>query len=358
MKKPRTIISLFILLLLTGNILVSCKPKEKTPLVVFAAGSLIGPFAALEKSFEAKYPNIDVIPEYHGSIQVIRHTTDLHQPTDVIATADQALIPMLMYTVKDPDTGIPYANWYLRFASNRLGLAYTSSSKYSGEINSENWIEIFRKPEVRIGIADPRFDASGYRALMAIKLAENLYNKAYLFSDLFAGQFRIPLKVDEGGGKTIIRVPEILEMKDGGHIVIRGASVQLLALLESGDLDYAFEYESVIKQHKLILLSLPDELNLGNAELNQDYDKVTVKLDFQRFATVKPEFVGEQIGYGITIPSDAVHPKEAELFIAYLLGPDGRQLMENYYHPLFNKIEAYGYENIPDSLKQYSVPAQ
>ena len=94
---------------------------------------------------------------------------------------------------------------------------------------------------------------------------------------MFAGQFRIPLKVDEGGGKSIIRVPEVLEMKDGGHIVIRGASVQLLALLESGDLDYAFEYESVIKQHKLNLLSLPAELNLGNADLNQEYGNVTCK---------------------------------------------------------------------------------
>jgi molybdate/tungstate transport system substrate-binding protein len=175
---------------------------------------------------------------------------------------------------------------------------------------------------------------------------------------MFAGQFRIPLIVDEGGGKAIIRVPEVLEMKDGGHIVIRGASVQLLALVESGDLDYAFEYESVIKQHKLNLLSLPDQLNLGKADLNREYGKVTVKLDFQRFATVKPEFIGEQIGYGITIPSNAEHPKEAELFIAYLLGPEGRQLMGDYYHPLFEKIEANGFENLPASLKQFSIPAQ
>jgi molybdate/tungstate transport system substrate-binding protein len=358
MNKPKNIFNILMFFILMGNTLVSCKPKEKTPLVVFAAGSLIGPFAALEKSFEAKYPNIDVVSEYHGSIQVIRHTTDLHQSTDVIATADHALIPMLMYTVNDPDTGIPYANWYLRFATNNLGLAYTATSKYSGEITTDNWMEIISRPDVKIGIADPRFDASGYRALMAIKLAEKLYNKGYLFSDMFAGQFRIPLKMDEGGGKAIIRVPEVLEMKDGGHVVIRGASVQLLALLESGDLDYAFEYESVIKQHKLNLLSLPAELNLGNADLNQEYGNVSVKLDFQRFATVKPEFIGEQIGYGITIPSDARHPKEAELFITYLLGPDGRQLMEDYYHPLFEKIDANGYDYLPESLKQVSVPAQ
>ena len=51
---------------------------EKTPLSVFAAGSLIIPFGNIEKAFEAKYPNIDVQAEYHGSIQVSRHATELH----------------------------------------------------------------------------------------------------------------------------------------------------------------------------------------------------------------------------------------------------------------------------------------
>ncbi len=40
-------------------------------------------------------------------------------------------------------------------------------------------------------------------------------------------------------------------------MVIRPYSVNLLPLLESGDLDYAFEYESVIKQHGLESVSLP-----------------------------------------------------------------------------------------------------
>ena len=42
-------------------------PVEKTPLSVFAAGSLILPFAEVERVFEAKYPNIDVQAEYHGN---------------------------------------------------------------------------------------------------------------------------------------------------------------------------------------------------------------------------------------------------------------------------------------------------
>ena len=55
---------------------------------------------------------MDVLNECHGSIQVIRHVTELHEQIDVVATADYALIPMLMYAVDDPDSGLPYANWY------------------------------------------------------------------------------------------------------------------------------------------------------------------------------------------------------------------------------------------------------
>jgi len=140
--------------------------------------------------------------------------------------------------------------------------------------------------------------------------------------------------------------------------VLRGASIQLVALLESGDLDYAFEYESVIRQHGLQMLSLPDEVNLGMDGMEQVYGKVQVNLDFQRFASVKPVFQGERIGYGITIPSNAPHPQEAELFIAFLLGPEGRALMAADYHPLFETLLGDHFELIPAQLQALYTPAK
>jgi len=38
-------------------------------------------------------------------------------------------------------------------------------------------------------------------------------------------------------------------------------------------------------------------------------------MDFRRFASVEPVFNGEQIGYGITIPTNAPHPDQAAQFI-------------------------------------------
>jgi len=345
MRKP------FAIILLLSLLLSSCNSQPKTPLVVFGAGSLIQPFDHIEKAFEEKYPNIDVQPEYHGSIQVIRHATELHKPIDVIATADAALIPMLMYATNVPETGQPYADWHIRFASNRLALAYHPESQYGNEINAENWTEVISRPDVKIGIADPRFDASGYRALMAFGLAEIADQNYGLFDPMFKDQFTFPVTIFRGDEMTTVTVPEILETKPESHIVIRGASIQLIALLESGDLDYAFEYESVIQQHNLKMVSLPAEVNLGEQDFEPLYQQVQVNLDFQRFATVKPQFRGERIGYGVTIPASAEHPDEAAQFIAFLLGDEGRTIMEADHHPMFETFIADGYENLPSVLQ-------
>jgi molybdate/tungstate transport system substrate-binding protein len=355
-------VSAVLLLALLGLALGSCRGSpasaEKVPLTVFAAGSLILPFEHLEKAFEAKYPNIDVQAEYHGSIQVMRHVAELHEPIDVVATADASLIPMVMYASQVPETGQPYADWYIRFASNHLALAYNASSKYADEIDADNWMKVLARPDVKIGIADPRFDASGYRALMAFALAEMANQDYGLFAPMFDGQFSFPMTIFRGDELTTITVPEVLETKPGSHILLRGASIELIALLESGDLDYAFEYESVIQQHGLKMLSLPAQVNLGEPAFEDLYRQVQVNLDFQRFATLKPQFRGERIGYGITIPANALHAEAAAQFIAFLLGDEGRHLMEADHHPMFETFLADGYENMPESLQALAVPVE
>ena len=329
-----------------------------TPLVVFAAGSLIIPFGDLEKAFESKYPQIDIQAQYHGSIQVMRHATELHEPIDVVATADASLVPMLMYATNNPDTGLPYANWYIRFAGNHLAIAYQPDSLYVDEINVDNWYSILSRSDVKVGIADPRFDASGYRALMTFALAQKVYQNPRIFLDMFAGDFSYPLGILIEDNLTTITVPEIVETKADSHIVIRGASMALIALLESGDLDYAFEYETVINQHNLQMVKLPDSVNLGAEGYTDIYSTVQVNLDFQRFATVKPLFRGERIGYGITIPSNAPHSEDAILFIRFLLSPEGRAIMQADRHPMFDPVIGENYENIPVDLQMDCTPLE
>jgi len=322
-----------------------------TSIRVLFAGSLMIPFGQLEKEFEAAHPNIDVDMEGHGSIQVIRHVSDLHEQADVLVTADYSLIPMLLYEVTDPDSGRPYSGWYTIFATNEMTLAYTSKSAFAAEIGADNWVDVVTRPGVRLGCADPRLDANGYRALMMVKLAEDFYDRPALFSDVFGGKFRVPVRASETGGLTLVKVPEVLETTSGSTLVVRPYSVQLLPLLQSGDIDYSFEYTSVAKQHGMKYLSLAPEVNLGDPAFSATYDNVTVKLDFQRFASVKPEFPGEAIRYGATIPSNARQPEAAAVFLAYLLGSEGQRIMAENYQPMIIPALAHNPEAMPESIK-------
>ncbi|MHB1294968.1 MAG: tungstate ABC transporter substrate-binding protein WtpA [Anaerolineae bacterium] len=329
---------------------------QPVALRIFCAGSLIIPFFALEAAYEAEHPEVDVQIEAHGSLQVIRHVTDIHEAIDVVATADQALLPMLMYETDDPDTGLPYADWNLRFASNRMVLIYAPNSQYADELTTENWVEIIARPRVRLGLADPRFDACGYRTLMILQLAESVYGNKDLFEDTLWGRFTQPIRAIQEDGRTLIQVPEVLEPRTNSTVVLRGSSIQLFPLLESGDLDYAFEYESVAQQHGLDYITLPDSLSLGSAAHVADYQPVAVHLDFRRFASVDPTFAGDLISYGLTIPTNAPHTEEAERFVAFMLGSEGQRIMEENSHPLLDPVTVDKPENLPASLQALCVP--
>jgi molybdate/tungstate transport system substrate-binding protein len=341
-------------LLIAGIGIAACRaqPQEKTRLRVLVAGSLLLPFNDLEQAFEEQHPNTDVLVEGHGSIQCVRHVTELGELADVVAVADHALIPMLMYESHDPETGQPHANWHLQFATNQLGIAYTARSQYAGEITIDNWYEVVSRPGVLLGLSDPRFDACGYRGLMAAELAKAHHGDDAIFQDLFGNRFSPTIQVETRSGVETILVPETLRPKENSGLVVRGSSVRLLGLLESGDLDYALEYESVSRQHGLEFLALPPEISLSDETQAANYARVSVSLDFQRFASVKPEFVGGPITYGITIPSNAPHPDLAAAFVQFLLGPEGQAVMARNQHPVIVPAVPDITEAMPDSLKK------
>lgn len=342
--------------LITGLVfLLGCGGRapqaDKTPLKVFIAASLLVPFDELERAYEQQHPDVDVQVEAHGSVQVVRHVTEIQDEIDVVVPADYILIPMLMYPASIPETGQPYADWTIQWSGNRLVLAHKADSLYADEISPQNWYEVIARPDVIFGLSDPRFDAAGYRTLMIGQLAERYYEDPTIFEKLFLGQFEEPITVQKKGGEQVIQVPELLQTTDGSHIVMRGGSVALLALLESGDIDYAIEYESVARQHGLEYVELPPELNLGEPELADYYASVRVDLDFQRFSSVTPSFPGDTITYGLTIPSNAPHPVEAENFVAFLLSTWGGTILENNQHPLFTSPRVDNPAALPESLQ-------
>ena len=148
--------------------------KEKV--IIFNAGSLTVPLAAMEKEFETMHPNIDILREAGGSTKMARMISELNKPADIMASAD--------YVVIDKTLIPKNAQWNIRFATNQLVLCYTDKSRFADEVNADNWYEILVRPGVVWGHSEPNLDPCGYRSLMVLQLAEKYYKKPGLYQRL------------------------------------------------------------------------------------------------------------------------------------------------------------------------------
>lgn len=284
MKK--TFILKLIITFIVMTLPLSVQAGSKNKLSIFHAGSLTVPFAKIEKDFETKYPDIDVQREAGGSTKMARMISEVGKPADIMASAD--------YKVIDNNLIPKFANFNIRFATNQLVLCYTDQSKYSDKINKDNWYEILQKKGVNWGHSDPNLDPCGYRSLMVLQLAETFYNIDGLYQKI----------VDNRPKKNI-----------------RAKAVELVNLLKTGNMDYAWEYLSVAIQHDLKFIKMDEHINLGNYQYDDFYKQATVKVTGKKPGTWITK-KGQSCTYGITMIKDAPNPEAAKLFLAFLLSPD------------------------------------
>ncbi len=293
--------------LLGGYLYISHGENERT-ITVLAAGSLAVPFGKIAEEYEKEY-GIKVRIETAGSVETVKKISELHVHADVVAVADYRAIENYLM----PN----YTSWYIKFARNEIVIAYTSHSRYSSEINSTNWMDIFSRDDVRIGFSSPNDDPCGYRAVMMFYLASRHYNSS-IFRDVVENNTGI--RIDNGK----IEVPDDANLlNSSGRVFIKRKSVSLLSDLESGNIDYAIEYLSVAKQHGLKYLRLPDDINLSNASKSQWYQRAMVVLADGK--TVK----GDAINYAITIPENAPNREDAYRFVAMVTGDTGREILNS-----------------------------
>ena len=261
------------------------------PLVVYNAGSLAGPIHRLLGEFAAAHPGIEPAQENSGSVEAVRKVTDLHRVPDLLALADYRLIPTLL---------IPrYASSYIPFARNAMVLAYTDQSLGASRINPRNWWRVLPLlRSVRVGHSDPALDPAGYRALMVEQLAERYYRRPELAGRLAA-------------------------LTHPGDV--RPKSAELTALLQAGELDYAWIYRSAAETAHLRYLALPPEIDLSDPARADHYAAAVADIPKPGGGTLTLH--GEPILYGLTIPIEAPHPTAARAFVDYLLSDAGQRAL-------------------------------
>lgn len=303
MSSIRTII---ILLIGAVGILPGTRIMARERVSVLHAGSLAVPFSVMEKAFEKKYPQYDVVREAAGSRECARKITEVGRPADVMASADYEVIDNLLI----PD----YAKFNARFAVNEMVLAYTEKSRYSHEITASNWPDILLRKGVKSGHSNPNLDPCGYRAVLTVKLAEDFYRKPGFCKKLL------------GYGESYQNGEE-----NRRRIIVRPKETDLLALLEVGALDYFFIYRSVASQHHLKFIELPPQINLGRAEFKENYRKAEFKITGKTPGAYITKH-GSPMVYGITVVEHGSKlPRNrsgAVAFVKFVLSPKGQKIMQ------------------------------
>jgi molybdate/tungstate transport system substrate-binding protein len=263
---------------------------DEGPLVVFNAGSLARPIRAALDSFAGR-EGVPFEQEQAGSLETARKITELGRVPDVIALADHEIFPQLLV----PE----HTTWYARFARNRMVLAHTTRSRYADAITPANWWRIVLRSGVETGHSDPNLDPAGYRSLLVMQLAERYYREPGLAE----------------------RLSRAIPPRN-----IRPKEIDLVALLQTGELDYAFEYESVARGASLDFVPFPDSVSLGNMQDSAFYRRAAVRVAGHRpgdSLTMR----GEPIVYALSIPRRAPHPRLGERFVQFLISNDGRRIL-------------------------------
>jgi len=306
------------------------------PLKVYHAGSLATSFGKLKKAFEKANPDTDVQLWSGGSGAIIDKVTKQNQFADVLASADTVLIPKNMYPTN--------ATYDIDFAKNSMVLCYTNTSKYANEINADNWYTILARPDVKYAISDPTSDPAGYRSLMTIALAERKYGDFTIFNTIVAPYSKMTETLVDSTRRTIDATKPT---PDGKKLTITKTGPDIVPLLKSGAVDYAFEYSSVAIQNNIPYVSLPKEIDLSDAGMSDRY--LSVSVIRPSGATTVTE-TATPIIYGVTNPTSTRNAAGGVAFISMLIGSDGQAILSADGQTPITPALASG-TNIPDALK-------
>lgn len=275
-------IVLSLLITLTG-----CGGRSRVQtLTIFHAGSLSLPVRELSKTFEEANSGVRILSEAAGSLHSARKITELGRNCDIMLSADHYVVSSML---------IPrYASWNIHFATNELVIAFRDESAYASVISSETWPEILLRQDVIIGRSDPDADPCGYRTVFAARLAEEFYGRPGLADSLL----------------------------DKDTEYIRPKEVDLVALAETGVIDYMFQYRSVAIQHGLRFLELPDEINLSSPAMADRYATVSYMVPGEAPGQ-RTEVRGSYISYSGTVTDNAPQKELALKFFAFMLSDEG-----------------------------------
>jgi molybdate/tungstate transport system substrate-binding protein len=237
-------------------------------------------------------------------------------PSDGLSAeiAAKTIFPNVFITVGGKsieDLGPKFTKWYVQYASTSIVLAYNPQSKYapqfeaiaSGKKPMRDLFTLMAQKGFQLGRTDPNTDPQGRAFIYMLELAQMKYHlpKSIVTKIL-------------GGAPASAKSTQIFEE----------AAVD--SRLQAGQVDAASAYLSQARQLHLHYITLPNDINLGDAALADQYAKASITITSSSGPETK---TGSPLTLDITTISGAKDAAAGNAFVAYVLSPAGRSLYAN-----------------------------
>ena len=189
-------------------------------------------------------------------------------------------------------------------ARTEMVIAYSPHSQYaaglakSGAVGAEPWWKILETPGLRFGRTDPLTDPQGVNIVFTMQLAEKYYAQPGLAMKLLGPQIN---------PQQIFAEPEVM------------------ARLQSGQLDASSAYKTQPSAFGLPFVKLPPEINLGDAARAQYYQAASIELKGKTLHPLPLVFYA-------AVLKDGPNPQLATRFVDWLGSADARAVLARYYY--------------------------
>jgi molybdate/tungstate transport system substrate-binding protein len=192
----------------------------------------------------------------------------------------------------------------LPIARTEMVIAYSPHGQYAADLakagasGAKPWWQILETPGFRFGRTDPNTDPQGLNVILVMQLAERYYHQPGLANKILGPQIN---------PQQIFQEP------------------QVMARVQAGQLDASSAYKTQPAALGLPRLSLPPEINLGSASMEKEYQQAGVTLNGK---THRPS----PLVFYAAVLKDAPQPTLAARFVAWLRGPEARQILARYHY--------------------------
>jgi len=189
-------------------------------------------------------------------------------------------------------------------ARTEMVIAYSPKSQFASDLakasqpGAKPWWQILETPGFRFGRTDPNTDPQGLNILFTMQLAASFYHQPDMDEKILGPQINT---------QQIFQEPEIM------------------ARLQAGQLDASSAYKTQPEALGLPFLSLPKEINLGDASMESAYAPATITLNGKTLHTAPLVFYA-------AVLNGAPQPELATRFVAWLQGPEAREIFSHYHY--------------------------